>query len=282
MAPDLLTLAWQHWQPAWNVDALAVVVVGAYVAAAIRVPRWPLWRTLSFVAGVGVVLVALQSGIDAYDDRMLSDHMIQHLLLLEVAPLMLLAGRPVILALRGGPRVSRAAIARRVRRLAPVAHPLACLAFFYVVVLGTHLAAFYDATLSDTTLHEFEHALYLTAGLFMWWPMVDGDPDVRRRLSGFVRLGYMIAAMIPMTLIGAFLYRHGSVVYTAYEAPAHALGISALSDQALGGTIMWLFGGTFMVGAGLWQAMAAMIDEERRMQVRERAALASPPPGVPR
>lgn len=283
MAPNLLTLLWRDWQPALAVDVPAALAVAAYLAGAARVPRWPAWRTAGFLAGIAAVLVALQSGIGAWDDRLLSDHMIQHLLLLEVAPLLLLSGRPVVLALRGGPRARRAALARRARRLAPLTHPLLCLAIFYAVVLGTHLAAFYDATLTDPALHETEHAVYLGAGLLMWWPMLDGDPDVTHRLSGFARLAYLVAAMAPMTLIGAYVYRHASLVYGGYEAPAHALGISALTDQALGGTIMWMVGGTLMVVVGMWQAMAALVDEERRMQIRERAAVAGPAdPGAPR
>lgn len=272
MAPSLPTLLWRDWQTAWSVDLVAALAALAYLLAVSRAGRWPRWRTASFLAGIACVVTALQSGIGAFDDRLLSDHMIQHLLLLEVAPLLLLGGRPVTLAVRGGPRAARPAAARRLLALAPLTRPLACLAVLYVVVLGTHLPAFYDATLSDTALHEFEHALYLTAGLIMWWPMVDGDPVAARRLNGLARLGYLIAAMTPMTVIGIFLYRDATLWYPAYAAPARGLGISAIADQQLAGSLMWVLGGFLMAMAGLWQVMAALIAEERRMQVRERAA----------
>ena len=90
----------------------------------------------------------------------------------------------------------------------------------------------------------------------------------------------MLAAMLPMALVGAYLNRHASLVYTPYGPPARALGLSALSDQAQAGAIMWVLGNTIMVAIGLWSAIAALVTEERRQQAREaRAATASTPDG---
>jgi putative copper resistance protein D len=272
MAPSVPTLLWRDWQTAWSVDVIAALAALAYLVAVGRVARWPRWRTASFLAGIAGVVVALQSGVGAYDDRLLSVHMIQHLLLLEVAPLLLLGGRPAMLMVRSAPRAGRRAVARRLLALAPLTRPLVCLAVFYAVVLGTHVPGFYDATLSDNALHEFEHALYLTAGVFMWWPMVDGDPVAAHRLNGLARLAYVIAAMLPMAFIGAYLYRDVTLLYPAYAAPARALRVSAVADQQLAGAVMWVVGSFLMAMAGLWQVMVALVAEERRMQIRERAA----------
>jgi len=271
-APSLPVLLWRDWQPGWSLDALAALWALAYLLATTRVSGWPARRTASFLAGIGCVMLALQSGLGAFDDRMLSDHMVQHLLLLELAPLLLLGGRPAILLLRAAPRANRSGIARWFTRLRLLTRPLVCLGLFYAVVLATHLPFFYDATLRDNSLHELEHGLYLTAGLFVWWPMLDGDPIVTHRLSGLGRMGYLIATMLPMTLIGAYLYRDPTLLYPAYAAPARSLGISAVIDQQQAGAIMWVLGSCTMVAAGLWQVMAALVAEERRMQVRERAA----------
>ncbi|HWE08486.1 MAG TPA: cytochrome c oxidase assembly protein [Solirubrobacteraceae bacterium] len=272
MVPSLPALLWRDWQTAWSVDVLATLVACAYLIGVRRVARWPAWRTAGFLGGVACIVFALQSGVGAFDDRLLSVHMVQHLLLLEVGPLLLLAGRPAMLIVRSAPRAGRPAIARRLQAIAPLTRPLVCLAVFYAVVLGTHIPAFYDATLGDNALHEFEHALYLTAGLFMWWPMVDGDPVAAHRLNGLGRLAYVIAAMLPMTFIGAYLYRDVTLLYPAYAAPARALGVSAIADEHLAGSVMWVVGSFLMAMAGLWQVMVALVAEERRMQVRERAA----------
>lgn len=279
MAPSLPSLVVRDWQPAWGVDVAAVLVGLAYVSAAARAPRWPWWRTTSFLGGLALVVVALQSGIGAFDDRLLSDHMVQHLLLLSVAPPLLLAGRPLMLVVRGGPRPARAPAARGLRRLSSLTHPFVCLGVFYAVVLGTHVPGVYDAAVSHPTLHECEHGVYLVAGTAVWWPMVDGDPAAARRLSGLGRLAYVTAAMLPMTAVGVYLYRAPSLFYPAYAGPARGLGVSALADQALAGSIMWVAGGFVMGMAGLWQVMAALVDEERRMQARERAVVVSPEQG---
>ena len=270
-ASDLWTLGVSHWELTPGLDAIALLWLGLYVAASRRVRRgWPALRTLSFAAGLLTALVATQSGYDAYDDRMLSAHMVQHLLLLEVAPLLLLGGRPAMLALRAAPPSTRPRIARTLVRLRPLTHPLTCLAIFFAVVLGAHTPAFFDATVHHPLLHDGEHVAFLSAGLFMWWPVLDGDPIPGHRLGGLLRLTYVMAAMLPMTLIGAWLNRDPQVFYSAYLAPARALGISAVNDQQQAGAIMWVLGSTVMILAGLWQTMAALRAEERRHQLHER------------
>jgi putative membrane protein len=272
-APALPTLLWHGWEPAFNVDVEAALVLLLY-AVGVRRTRspWPARRTLAFAAGVGCVVVALQSGIGTYDDRLLSDHMVQHLLLLGLAPLLLLAGRPGLLLLRAAPRSARSWVVRRLDVLRPLTHPVVCLVIFGVIVAATHLPGFYDATLRHPALHDGEHLLYLLAGLLMWWPLLDADPLARRRLNGMARLVYLIAAMVPMSLLGAYLSRHTTLVYAPYAAPARALGTSAVTDQQQAGAIMWVLGSTLMIIAGLWQVMAAMVEEERRLVVRERRA----------
>jgi putative membrane protein len=270
-APVLPTLLITQWEPTWSLDMEAGLVALLYLAGVRRArARWPRRRAAAFLAGVACVVTALQSGVDAFDDRMLSDHMVQHLLLLELAPLLLLAGRPGLLLLRSAPRDRRPGLARGFARLRPLTHPVICLLVFSAVVVGTHVPPFYDATLRHPALHDAEHFLYLIAGTLMWWPVLDADPIPRRRLDGFARLVYVIAAMLPMTLLGAYLDRHASLVYAGYGPPAHALGISAIADQQQAGAIMWVLGSTLMIAAGLWQAMAAMVEEERRLAVRER------------
>lgn len=282
-SPELISLLWRGWQPLWGVDAAAALAALLYLIAARRGRRrWPARATVAFIAGIACAVVAVQSGIGAYDDRMLSDHMVQHLILLELAPLLLAAGRPVIVLLRTTPPTARPRVARRLRALRPISHPATCLAVFTAVVLASHLPAFYDATVRHPLLHDGEHAIYLAAGLLMWLPVLDGDPVAGRRLDGFSRLAYVIAAMVPMAVIGAYLNRATSLVYPAYAEPARVLGISAVSDQQHAGAIMWVLGSTLMVAAGLWQAMAALVAEERRMTARERRAAAAAGGGRPR
>jgi putative membrane protein len=185
----------------------------------------------------------------------------------------------VILALRALAPRRRAALIRALERTRSLATPYVCLALFATVLLATHLATFYEATLRHAVLHEAEHALYLAAGLALWWPLLDGDPVPARRLGGLARLVYLLASMPAMALVGAYLNRATSVVYPAYAAPARALGVSAVIDQQQAGAIMWVGGSSFMVAVGLWVAMAALLAEERRQRARERHG--SPEPRRP-
>lgn len=280
MSPPLQTLLVSHWQLDWTLDLPALLWAGLYLGATRRVRgSWPAGRTLSFLAGIACILVALQSGLSSFDDRLLSVHMVQHMLLLLLAPLLLLGGRPVILALRTLPRPLRPVLARGLARLRAWTGPLQCLVVFYAVILLTHLPGFYGATLREPGLHEAEHSLYLVAGLLLWWPILDGDPVPAYRLGGLARLGYVLGAMPPMALVGAYLNRHATLVYPAYAAPARALGVSALTDQAQAGAIMWVAGNLVTVAVGLWATVAALVADERRQQARETRAGGSPPLG---
>ena len=115
--------------------------------------------------------------------------------------------------------------------------------------------------------------LYLAAGLLVFSPIIDADPAVTRRLGGLGRLGYLLAAMPAMALLGAFLNRAPALVYPAYGPPAHTLGIDPLADQAHAGAIMWVGGGVIMSAVGLWAAVDALLADERRQRVRENRAV---------
>ena len=280
-APSLLSLPVEGWSAAPAQDVAAVLVLGLYAWAATRVRGWPARRALCFAAGIGALLVATQSGLDAYDDRLLSAHMLQHLLLLTLAPALLLGGRPLLLALRALPPTRRPAPARLLARLRPLGRPWATLALFALVVLATHVRAFYEATLAHPLLHDAEHLAYLLAGLALFAPLLDADPGAGRRLGGLARLAYVIAAGPPMALLGAYLNRATSVVYPSYAASAHALGISAVFDERRAGAIMWVGGGLVMLVVGLWSALAAMIREERVMAAREHLQASAQPHAAP-
>jgi putative membrane protein len=282
-APSLPSLLVSYWALSPAVAVPAAAIAALYLACIRRASRWPARRTLSFLAGIGGVLVALQSGLDGYDDELLSVHMAQHMLLLLVAPLLLLGGRPLLLALRSLPPARRGVMARVLVRARPLTAAWPALAAFGAVVIITHLPSFYGATLRHPLLHDLEHAVYLGAGLVMWSPLLDGDPVPRHRLNGVAKLVYLIVAMMPMALVGAYLNRHATLFYPSYGPPARALGVSAVNDQGQAGAIMWVAGAVIMTAVGLWAAMAAMVAEERRLRARDArgVGLVTPDRGSP-
>ena len=259
----------------WAVDPVllvaALAAAGAYLAGVRRSRRrWPAARTAAFLGGLAVLLLASQSGIDAWSERLLSIHMVQHLLITLVGALLVTAGAPLTLALSTLPRGGRAALARLLhgRLAAWLGHPLVAWSLFAAVLLVSHVPAVYGAALRSPPLHALEHALYLWAALLFWAPVLAADP-LPRRLSTVGVVGYMLAAMAPMSAIGAALLMTDQLAYGHYAASAAAAGVSPLDDQRTGAAIMWIGGGLVMVLATLGAAWIAMLREERRARARE-------------
>ena len=267
--PPIPQLLISHWELAIPLDIGAAAVAGLYIWGTTRVrSRWPIRRTCSFLAGIGCVLLALQSGIGAYDDRLLTVHMIQHLMLLLPAPMLLLLGRPVVLALKVLRGPARARVARALVKAKSLAHPLLCLAAFYVVVVGTHLPAFFDAAVAHPAVHELMHALYLGAGLLFLWPIM-GESVIARRLGGVQTLVYVMAAMPSCALVGGYLNRYPSVMYSPYAATTRALGLDPVANQQYAGALMWVGAHVVLAALALAGMLAGLLAEERRQKARD-------------
>lgn len=264
----------------WALDppivGLLVTAAGLYLAGLARARSgrgrdWPSWRALSFAGGLLALAVALLSGVDADAQRWLSVHMLQHLMLLLLAPVLLLWAAPIRLGLRALPPRGRHVLGRmlasRATRLA--SRPAVGFGAFAVIVLGSHASGVFEVALRHPAVHALEHAGYLAAGLLLLAPLVGSDP-LPRPPGAIVRFGWLSAAMIVMAVPGALLTFSPDVRYRFYLAPARALGASALGDQHLAGVIMWIGGGCAMFALALGVAMRAMIAEERRQRRRER------------
>lgn len=277
---------------AWSFDPVLVcalcLAAGLYAWATRRTrTRWPLWHTLSFMAGLLVLATALLSGIDRYADELLSIHVLEHLLLILAAPALLLAGAPVRLALGACPPAGRRAVAELLHSpgVRLLTRPACGFALFTAVVLATHLTGVYEAALRNQTIHGLEHAGYFWAGVLFLAPLLAVDP-IPHPPGAIARFSWLMAAMIVMALpAGAFLFG-GRVRYPFYLAPARALHVSALADQRAAGVLMLVGGGMAMGLLAIAIAMAAMLAEERRQQRRDgyadRAARAVPAAAVRR
>ncbi len=229
-----------------------------------------MWHTISFIAGLLVIPLALLSGIDQYADELLSIHVIEHLLLILVAPTLLLWGAPVRLALSASPPAGRQAIGAllRFRWARFLTRPACGFALFTVVVLGTHLTGVYEAALRDPLIHAGEHAAYFWSGMLFLLPLLAADP-IPHPPGAIARFSWLMAAMVVMSIpAGVFLF-DGRVQYPFYLAPARALHTSALADQRAAGMIMLVACGVAMGALAIVIAMQAMIAEERRQLRRD-------------
>lgn len=243
-------------------------------------PAFPTWRVGCFLAGLLVLFLALASPIDAYAPVLLSDHMVQHVLIMMVAAPLLVLGTPILLALRAAGPVARRRFILPVLHAAPVralASPLVGWAAFAVVMWGTHVSAVYEAAVRSTGLHALEHVAYLGAALLFWRPVVGLEPGPGR-LSHPARILFLFLAMPVTSLLGLAISASNHVLYPSYVAGAHLLGVSALSDQKLAGTMMWTAGMFLMapaLGLVLMDWMRHDEQQARRADAR-RASRAGP------
>ena len=244
--PSLIhALAWWSTDPLpWGGTVLAGI---AYLVAVRKVNgarprvRVPVWRVVAWLAGLAAILVALVSAIDLYADALLSVHMVQHLLLAMVAPPLLALGAPIVLLLRVATPGTRRrwilpVLHSRVVRL--VASPFVAWPLFAVVMFASHFSPLYNAALEDPILHVAEHTLYLVGGMLFWWPLVAADP-IPRRLGYPGRVAYVVLQMPLNAAVGLGIYFAPTVLYPHYGTIERTWGPTALTDQQIGGTIMW-------------------------------------------
>jgi cytochrome c oxidase assembly factor CtaG/ferredoxin len=214
-----------------------------------RAPRtWPLGRLAAFQGGLGALFLALGSPVEPFGSLLLQVHMIQHLLLMMVAPPLIWLGAPLLPMVRGLPRpvriywVSPILRSPSVRRVfGRLSHPAPALALYLLTTWIWHSPGIYEAALSTTALHRLQHACFLGSSLLFWYPVVRPYPS-RPRWSPWLLLPYLLIADLSNTVLSALLTFSDRVLYPHYGQIPRVAGISALDDQSTAGVIMWVPG----------------------------------------
>src|SRR5215468_9042992 len=206
-----------QWEFAPDVTAVAVAVAAAYLWGTWRVARrhparpWPWWRAALFLGGVAVVVMAIESGIGAYDEVLAWDHMVQHLLLLMVAPPLLVAGQPVTLLLHASRNPLHTQVKRivRSRPVAWITWPGFVVAAYAATVVGTHLTGFMNLVTEYDAVHQAEHVLYLVVGYLYFLPLIGREP-IKWKVSYPLRLFLLFIAMPVDAFTGVVLGSYGT------------------------------------------------------------------------
>lgn len=226
-------------------------------------------RSLSFAAGLLVIVLALDSPLDGLADQLFWAHMLQHILLLTVAPPLILLGRPWPRMWRALPLEMRTRVGRglvRSRLAAPLrtlARPWPAWLLFNGALIVWHVPALYDATLRSGWIHQLEHAIFFFTGLLFWARIVDPGP-LRPKLSWTGRIAYAIGAMVVGWALAVALVLAPHPLYSAYASLSHRPGgISAMTDQQLAGGMMWVPGSIAYTVAVLF-AFYRWLEPERR------------------
>ncbi|HEX4186768.1 MAG TPA: cytochrome c oxidase assembly protein [Solirubrobacteraceae bacterium] len=217
-----------------------------------RTRRGQRWGAISFYTGLVVLAIALSSPLEALGQKAFWAHMVQHVLLLVVAPPLLVLARPWSRLWRALPLRTRRDVGRAfvqgtrawpLRRLArALGSPIPSFVLFSVVLLAWHLPPLFDATLRSSELHALEHSLFFVTALMLWKQIID-SPPLRSPLTSPQRLGYVVGAMVVSWMLAVVLALAPHPLYATYAHEAtRPGGISAIADQQLAAGIMWVPG----------------------------------------
>ena len=230
------------------VAAGLVYIRGWLALKGTRPETLPVWRLLSFLAGLFAIFVAVSSPLDTYSEALLSMHMAQHFMLMSVAPPLIVLGSPLVPLLRGLPRsivrwagglFFRSAVAHRARELLSRL-PLAWLAM-NVTYVGWHIPKAYEFALASESWHDFEHFCFFATSILFWWPILRPWP-ARRRFNPWMIIPYLLTSDLINTGLSAFLCFSGRLIYPSYALVDRPFGLDALQDQVAAGAFMWVFG----------------------------------------
>lgn len=271
----------------WRFDlifgTLAIVLAVLYLLGVrklmARGDQWPMGRVISWLAGCAVLLFATSSGIGRYAPAMFSVHMETHMMLSMLAPVLLVLGGPVTLALRAlpvagkdgtpGPREWILALVR-----SPLSkfltNPIVALVLFVGSFYLLYFSGLFDWALDKHWAHLLMNAHFLLVGYIFYWPVIGIDPSPRR-LPHIARLGMVFASLPFHAFFGVILMSMQTVIGERfYQVLALPWTADLLSDQRLGGGIAWAAGELplLIVLVALLVQWARADDREARRQDR--------------
>ena len=215
-------------------------------------------RDIAFYVSMASLAIALSSPIDPLSEQLFWVHMVQHVLLMLVAAPLLVLARPWTRLWRALPLSGRRWLGRtlskdpRARPLRAAARflgaPAAAFVLFSVALLGWHVPAMFDATLSSGALHALEHSMFFLTAVLLFKQVIP-SPPLRIRLGETQRLLYVVGAMTVSWVLAVILALAPSPLYDHYaQLSPRPSGISALADQQLAAGVMWVPGSiTFVI-----------------------------------
>lgn len=264
-----------QWQFAPVVTVLVAVFAGLYCWGVVRVARrhparpWAAWRTGMFLGGLAVIVLATESGIGTYDDLLFWDHMVQHLLLIMVAPPLLIFGQPMTLLMHASRNPLHTWVKRAFRSKVAsfLTWPVLGAAAYTLAVAVFHLTSVATTLETNETLHNAEHAVFLIVGYLFFLPILGGEP-IRWRLSYPVRFVILVLIMPVDTFTGLVLGNGGTGTPGLPTGPRPAWAPGPVSDLHSGGAVMWIGGDAIMFGLMMLVFLLWSMDERAAISGR--------------
>jgi len=224
------------------------------------------WRLAAFAGGIACLFIALISPVDRLGEQLATMHMVQHLLIADVAAILLTLGLT---------RWILRPATRRIHRLERAAGPFASPWFGVVAYVGAmwfwHVPVFYDAALEHDLVHTLEHLSFAAAGLLYWWHLLSPIRS-RLRLGGMGPVAYMASTKVLVGLLGIVLAFAPDLLYDGYGATGSRWGLSPIDDQQVAGLLMALEQSIVMGIALAWLFARMLGESEEEEQRAERYA----------
>ena len=217
------------------------VLAALYLAASALSGRRPTRRQAAWFATAVIVILFAHGELDELaDQRLFAIHMLQHLVQSFVIPPLLLLGTPDWI-LR--PLVARKPMKALARTLT---NPVVAFLLFSAVFVTAHFPPVFDRMCRDENFHIALHVTFMATGVLLWWPILSPLPELQR-LSYPMQILYLFLLMIPMTAVAAPITLASRVIYPWYSEGRHAWGLGAMEDQVLGGLLMWIGQGSYLM-----------------------------------
>ncbi|MEV4502943.1 cytochrome c oxidase assembly protein [Streptomyces klenkii] len=229
-----------------------LLALALYGWAVVRLRRrgdsWPVGRTVAFVLGVLTVWLVMCTKLNDYGMVMFSVHMVQHMVISMLSPILVLLGAPVTLTLRALPTAGRGRRGPREwlvsllhsRYMRVITHPVFTIPLFIASLYALYFTPLFDFLMESRTGHIAMMVHFLAVGLVFFWPIMGVDPGPHR--PGYVmRMLELFAGMPFHAFFGIALMMASEPMIGTYMHPPASLGIDPLEDQQAGGGIAWAF-----------------------------------------
>jgi cytochrome c oxidase assembly factor CtaG len=230
-------------------------------------------RLASFLGGLLALGIALISPVDRLAEQAFTMHMVQHVLLLDIAPIGLICGLTKIM-LRPVTRRLQAVE----RKAGFLAHPVFAVVAYVALMWIWHIPALYDAALRHSIVHILEHVCFFSVGVLYWWHLLSPIRS-RHRLSAMGAVVYMVSTKLFVGLLGIGLTFAPDALYDFYRDQPPIWGLNPIEDESLAGGLMALEQSIVMGIALVWLFVNALSESDAADYRLERYA--SRPPAAP-
>jgi cytochrome c oxidase assembly factor CtaG len=223
-----------------------------------------LWRQICYASGLVVLEIAVSPPVDTLSDQLLVIHMAEHLLIGDVAALLLVLGLsgPVIAPLLRHPVIAR---------LRVLTHPVVALVLWAVNFYAWHTPYLYQAALRHDALHALEHATFLIFGMAVWMALLGPLPKPRW-FNNAARLGYIVVVRLTGTVLANILIFSGTVLYPFYRSGDALWHLSPIADQVYAGGLMMVEESMLTIGLFCWLFLRVARESEQRQALLDYAA----------